>query len=184
MELHKFHVHQRRTGMVGERMAVARILPTVAGDLVSPSIPPSPAPRPWRGRRGIGRARDHTQTPRDATAILQQRDYRVFHEHVEPQMDSMVLKVRIISGRCGRPHAQAEDTDGRRNFAAEFDRRWCDQKRAPASSSRTRRSFFGMLLRHPPVIRILTATHGVCKVNTPAVSVVHFPLLRLPPPSA
>src|SRR5205807_9573954 len=26
MELHKFHVHQRRTGMVGERMAIARIL--------------------------------------------------------------------------------------------------------------------------------------------------------------
>ena len=37
MELHKFHVHQRRTGMVGERMAVARILPTVAGDLERPA---------------------------------------------------------------------------------------------------------------------------------------------------
>jgi hypothetical protein len=31
-----------------------------------------------------------------------------------------------------------------------------------------------MQFRHPPVIQILTATHGVGKVNTPAVSVVHI----------
>src|SRR5260370_5779298 len=37
-----------------------------------------------------------------------------------------------------------------------------------------RRSFLGMQLRHSPIIQVLTATHGVGKVNAPAVPVVHI----------
>ncbi len=37
MELHKFHVHQRRAGMVCESVAISGVLPAVAGDLVSPA---------------------------------------------------------------------------------------------------------------------------------------------------
>ncbi len=35
MKLHEFHVHQRGPGMIGQRVAVAAILPTIAGDLES-----------------------------------------------------------------------------------------------------------------------------------------------------
>ena len=34
MELHELHVHQRGAGVIGQRVAVAGVFPTVAGDLV------------------------------------------------------------------------------------------------------------------------------------------------------
>ena len=34
MELNELHVHQRCAGVIGERMAVAGVFPTVAGDFV------------------------------------------------------------------------------------------------------------------------------------------------------
>ena len=36
------------------------------------------------------------------------------------------------------------------------------------------RSFFGMELRHAPVIQILASAHGVRKMNAPAVPVVYI----------
>src|SRR5580765_2339460 len=41
-----------------------------------------------------------------------------------------------------------------------------------------RRSFLGMQLRHPPVTQVLTASHGVGKVNIPTVPVVNIPHRR------
>src|SRR5262252_2342391 len=37
MELHKFHIHQRRARVVGQGMAVTCVFPAVTGDFVSPS---------------------------------------------------------------------------------------------------------------------------------------------------
>ena len=37
MELHKFHIHQRGAGLIGERVTVARVFPAVARDFVCPS---------------------------------------------------------------------------------------------------------------------------------------------------
>src|SRR5580658_1662080 len=49
------------------------------------------------------------------------------------------------------------------------------KKRAPSFQfTHARRSFLGMQLRHPPVIQVLTAAHGVGKVNPPAVAIVHI----------
>ena len=63
MELHKFHVHQRRARIVGESVAIAGIFPAVAGDLESSSNPSR------RQHDGFGakqvkssRARDRSQT--------------------------------------------------------------------------------------------------------------------------
>jgi hypothetical protein len=177
MELHKFHVHQCRTGMVGERVAVARIFPTVAGDLVSPSNSAR------RQHHGFG-AEDVKSAALaiickracDATAVLQQRDYRVFHEYVETQMDSMVLK--------GADHLQtgavAHMREPRIPMAAEIPLQnstiaGAIKKRAPGLQfTHARWSLLGMQLRHSPVIQVLTAAHGVGKVNTPAVPVVHI----------
>ena len=49
------------------------------------------------------------------------------------------------------------------------------EQRAPGFEfAHTGRSFLGMQLRHAPVIQVLTAAHGVGKVNAPAVSIVHI----------
>ena len=37
MELHEFHVDELRARVVGQRVAVAGVFPTVAGDLVGPA---------------------------------------------------------------------------------------------------------------------------------------------------
>src|SRR5580692_9705668 len=93
MELHEFHIHQRSTSMVGERMAIARIFPTVAGDFECSSN------SSCRQHHGFGTEQVKSATlavvskrARDATAVLQQRDDCVFHENVETEMDAMVLK--------------------------------------------------------------------------------------------
>ena len=49
------------------------------------------------------------------------------------------------------------------------------EKRAPGLEfTYTRRSFLGMKFRHPPITQVLTAAHGVGKVNAPVVPVVHI----------
>ena len=113
---------------------------------------------------------------RDATAILQQRDDCVFHEDVETEMDSMVLKSadHLQSG------AVAYVREPRIPMAAEIPLQdstvaGAIKKRAPGLQfTHPRGSFLGMQLRHPPVIQVLTAAHGVGKVNVPAVPVVHI----------
>src|SRR5262249_11779093 len=93
VKLHKFHVHERRTGMVGERMAIARIFPTVAGDFVSPSN--SSGREYYRlGAEQVKSAALPVISERtcDAAPVLQQLDDGMFHENVEPQMDSMILE--------------------------------------------------------------------------------------------
>src|SRR5205085_5355012 len=89
MKLYKFHVRQRRTGMIGERMAVPRIFPAVAGDLVSPSNS--------SGRQHHSFGTEQMKSPalaivskgtRDAIAIFQQGDDCVFHEYIQTEMNA------------------------------------------------------------------------------------------------
>src|ERR1700755_1171577 len=79
--------------MVGERMAIARIFPAVAGDFVSPSNS-SRRQHYGFGAEQVKSAALAVVSKRacDAAAVLQQRDDCVFHENAEPQMDSVVLK--------------------------------------------------------------------------------------------
>src|ERR1700693_5878122 len=91
-------------------------------------------------------------------------------------MDSMVLKsaYHLQSG------AVADVRESRIPMAAEISLQnsavaGAIKKRAPGLQfTHPRRSFLGMQLRHPPVIQVLTAAHGVGKVNAPAVPVVHI----------
>ena len=49
------------------------------------------------------------------------------------------------------------------------------KKRAPSLQfTHAGRRFLSMQLRHSPVIQVLTAAHGVGKVNAPAVPIVHI----------
>src|SRR6202021_795237 len=93
MELDEFHVHQRCSGTVCERVAITGIFPTVARDFVSPSNSSR------RQHHGFSAKQVKSATlpivskrARDTIAILQQGDDCVFHENVETEMDAMVLK--------------------------------------------------------------------------------------------
>jgi hypothetical protein len=113
---------------------------------------------------------------RDATAVLQQSDDCVFHENIEAEMDAMVLKSadHLQAGAVpymGEPRIPMAAEIPLQNSAITG----AIEKRAPGLKfTYTRRSFLGMELRHPPVAQVLAATHGVGKVNAPAVPVVHI----------
>src|ERR1041385_4860709 len=93
MKLHQLHVLQCGTGVIGERVSVAGILPTVRRDLERAAD---------AARRQHNRFRfEQTKTTalavvsecaRDAIAVLEERHDRDLHVDVEPLMDSVVLQ--------------------------------------------------------------------------------------------
>src|SRR5450432_425118 len=99
----------------------------------------------------------------DAITIFQQRDHGVFHENIQAQMDSMVLK--------GADHLQAGAIayvrEPRIAVPAEItlqDSAVCGsiEKRAPGFQlAHTPRRFLGMQFRHAPTVKILPAAHCV-----------------------
>src|SRR5207248_5047972 len=93
MKLHELHVHQLRAGVVGERLAVAGVFPTVAGDLVG-------APDAAGGQHesfGLEQTEPPaltivTERAHHAVAILQQRNNGALHVHVDAAMNAVVLQ--------------------------------------------------------------------------------------------
>ena len=175
MELHEFHVHQCRARVVGERVAVAGVFPTVAGDFVGP------ADAARRQHHGFGaeqvkssalavipKCADH------AVAILQQRHDRVFHEDVDAEMNPVVLQ-RADHLQAG---AVAHVRQPRVAMAAEVALQnaavaACDRTARPSFEfAHACRRFLGVQFGHPPVVQVLAAAHGVGKVNAPAVAIV------------
>src|SRR5215472_14708107 len=93
MKLHELHVHQRGSGVVGERMTVAGVLPAVAGNFVSSADSTG-------GKHHCFRA-EYVKPPAlaivakracDAIAVLKQVEDGMLHENIEAQMDSMILQ--------------------------------------------------------------------------------------------
>jgi hypothetical protein len=162
-------------------MAIARIFPTIACDFVSPSNSSRREHHCFSAEQVKSAALAIvSKRARDAIAVLEQCDNGVFHENVETEMDSMVLK--------GTDHLQPGAVTYMREpgipMAAEISLQnsavgGAIKKRAPGLQfTHARRSFIGMQLRHSPVIQVLTAAHGVGKVNPPAVAVIHIPHRR------
>src|SRR5580765_3686761 len=163
--------------MVGERMAVARIFPTVAGDFVSPSN------SSCRQHYGFGAEQVKSaalavvsKRTCDAAALLQQRDDCVFHENVKSQMDSMVLKSadHFQAGavaHVGKPRIPMAAEISLENSAVARAIKKCAPRLQFAHACR---SFLGVQFRHPPVTQILTAAHHVGKMNAPAIPVVYI----------
>ena len=177
MELHKFHIHQRRARIVCESVAISGIFPAVAGDFVSPSN----ASRRQHDGFGAKQVKSPAlaivaKCSRDAIAILQQCDDRVFHEHVETEMYAVVLQ--------RTDHLQSRPIANMRQPGIAMSAKIALQNAAIARAieqgtpgfefAHTCRSFLGMELRHAPVIQILASAHRVSKVNAPAVPVVHI----------
>ena len=93
MELHELHVLQRGAGVVGQRVAVAGVLPAVAGDRVRPADA--------AGREDDGLAPvDREPAPlavvaeraRDPAAVGEQPEHGALHVHVDALMDAVVLQ--------------------------------------------------------------------------------------------
>src|SRR5262249_4846657 len=93
MELDELHVHQLRASLVGERVAVAGVLPAVARDLVGAADA--------AGREHDRLRAKHLESPalalvreraRYAIAVLQQTRHRALHVHVDALMNSVILQ--------------------------------------------------------------------------------------------
>ena len=175
MELHEFHVLQRRSRMVSKRQAVAGVLPTVAGDFECPADP-SRRQHHCLGLEKmkpaalavIPKCADH------AVAILQKRHDRVFHEYVDAQMNPVVLQ----RANHFQARAVAHVRQPRVAMAAEVALQNASvgraiEERAPRFEfSHALRRFLGVQLGHPPVVQVLAAAHGVGEVDAPAVAVI------------
>ncbi len=92
MELDELHVHQLGAGVVGERVAVARVLPAVAGDPISLAdsaggdddrARPEEVEQPFLAVVAESAA--------DALAVLEQGDDGEFHVHVDALVDAVIL---------------------------------------------------------------------------------------------
>ena len=175
MELDELHVLQRRAGLVGEGVAVAGVLPAVAGDAERAA---------QAARREDDRLRaEHLeaaalavvgQRARHAAVVGEQRDDRVLHVHVEAAVDAVVLErpdhleagavadvrqprvpvaaeVALQDAAVGRP---VEDRAPRLELAHALGR------------------FLGVQLGHAPVVQVLAAAHRVGEVHAPVVAIV------------
>ncbi len=92
MKLHKLHVHQRSAGMIGQRVAVAAILPTVAGDLVGSSDTAR------RQHHGLGAEQliapaltIVSECAHHAATIGEQRDHCALHVEIDALMYTVIL---------------------------------------------------------------------------------------------
>ena len=175
MELHELHVLQFRAGIVGKRVAVARVLPAVARDLVS-------SPDAARREHHRLRAKRHespalalvAEGADDAATVLEQSNDRALHVHVDPLVDPMILE---------RPdhletRAIAHVREPRIAMAAEIPLEDAPvlrpiEHRAPGLElANPVGRLFRVQLRHAPVVDVLPAPHGVGEVDLPVVAVV------------
>jgi hypothetical protein len=176
MELDELHVHQVGAGVIRHRLAVAGVFPTVAGDLVGASDAAG------RDHHRFGaKQMEQAALPivgegsRNPGAILDQADDGELHEDVDALVDAVVLQ--------GANHLQAGAVAdvGQAGVAMAAEVALQDaavvgavEHRAPGLQfAHPVGRFLGVQFRHPPVVNVLSAAHGVGEVDLPAIAVVH-----------
>ena len=110
----------------------------------------------------------------DAFAVFQQSDDCVFHEYVEPEMDSVVLQgtdhletCTVTDMRQSRISMTAEITLENAPIGCAI------EKGTPCFQfADARRSFLGVEFCHSAITEILAAAHRVGKVNAPVISII------------
>jgi hypothetical protein len=175
MELDEFHVDQLGTGAIRQRVAVARALPAVAGDLVG--APDAAGRQHDRLRRKDMEAAafpvvgQHTRRP---AAVEQQLDDGVLHVHGHPEVDGVILE-RSNQLEAG---AIADVSETRIAMAAEVAlvdapvRRAIEDGAPALELSHAIRRLLRVQFSHAPVVDVLPAAHRVGEVHAPAVAVV------------
>ncbi len=175
VELDELHVHQVGAGVVGERVAVAGVFPTITRDAVGA---PDAAGR-QHDRLALEQAEPAafavvSECACDAVAVLEQRKDGVLHVDLDPLVDPVVLK-RADHLEAG-PVADVRET--RVLVAAKValqDPPFLGpvKERAPRLElADAVGRFLGVEFGHAPVVDVLAAAHGVGKVDPPAVALV------------
>ena len=175
MELHELHVDQLGAGVVGQRVPVARVLPAVAGDLERAADAAGREDHRFRAKQLEAAALALVaERADDAVAVLEQRDDRALHVHVDALMDAVVLqRADHLESR-----AVADVREARIAVAAEVALQDAAvlraiEHRAPGLElAHAIRRFLGVQLRHAPVVHVLAAAHRVGEVHLPVVAVV------------
>ena len=175
MELDELHVDQLGARIVRERLAVARVLPAVAGDPVGLSDPAG-------GEHDRARAKEVEQPflaivrqgAGDSLRVLEQRDHRVLHVDVDALVDAVVLEGADHLQPGAIPHVRQPRVAVPAKVALEdppvpgaIEERSPGLQLAHASGRLP-----GVQLRHPPVVDVLAAPHGVREMHLPAVALV------------
>ena len=175
VELDELHVDQLGAGPIGERVPVAGAFPAVAGDAIGAADA--------AGREHHRLGLEHPEAAAlalvaeradDARAVGQQRDDGELHVDVEAAMDAVILE-RADHLEAG---AIADVRQARILVPAEIALedpavRGAVEDRAPRLElAHAIGRFPGVQLRHPPVVDVLPAAHGVGEVHLPAVAIV------------
>ena len=175
MELDELHVDQLRARVIRERMTVAGVLPAVARDLVGA------ADSAGREDDGLG-AEDNETSPLaivaeradDALSLLQQRQDRALHVHVDALVNSVILQ----RADHFESRAIADVREPRILMAAEVALQNAAVIR-PVEDGAPRFElahaigrFLCVQLSHPPIVDVLAAAHRIGEVHPPVVAIV------------
>ena len=176
VKLHELHVQQLGAGAVGERVAVAGVFPTVAGDLEGA------ADAAGRDDDGLGRPQNEVallaivaERAGDAAGIHQQAEDGALHVDFHAGVDAVILQ-RADHLEAG---AVADVRQARIAMAAEVALQdaavlGAVEQRAPGFQfAHAVGRFLGVQLGHAPVVQVLAAAHGVGEMDAPVVAIVH-----------
>jgi hypothetical protein len=177
MELDKLHVLERGAGVIGQRLAVAGVFPTVAGDRVGPSNPTG------REYHGPG-AKQAKSAPLAVVAdrggypapVSEKSENGALHMHVDPLMDAVVLK----RANHLQPGPVADVRQARVLMSSEVALENAAVG-SPVEEGAPRLEFpnpigrfLGMKLGHTPVVHVLPPAHSIGEMHSPVVTVVHI----------
>ena len=174
VKLDELHVDQVRTRIVGERVAVAGVLPGVAVDLVGA------ADAARRQHHRLGAEDDEAprlapvrEGPAHPRSVLQQPRHRALHEHVDARgLHALVLE------RADHLEASAVADVGEPGILVAAEVALQDaaigrpiEERSPGLElDHAGGRFLRQDLRHAPVVEHLPAAHRVAEVDLPAVA--------------
>ena len=166
---------QLGAGAIRERVAVARVLPTVAGDLEGA------ADAAGRQHHGLRLPQDEVaflaivaERARDAARIHQQREHGAFHVDFHAAVDAVILQ-RADHFEAGavadmRQAGIAMPAEVALQDPAVF--RAVEERAPRFEFAHALGRFLGVQLRHAPVVQILAAAHGVGEMDAPVVAVI------------
>ncbi len=175
MELHELHVHERGAGVIGERVAVAGVLPTVAGDFEGATDAAGGQHNGLSAKQLVASTLAFvTESSGHAAATFEQRDDGAFHMHIDALMDAVILE--------GADHLEAGAIAdvGQAGIFVSAEIALEDAAVLSAIEHRTPgfqlthavRRFLGVQLSHARIVQILTAAHSVGEMDAPVVAIV------------
>ncbi len=161
--------------MIGERVPVAGVFPTIARNLVGT------ADSSRREHHGLGPKQQKApalalvaERAGDAPVIFQQGQDGGFHVNFHPEVDSVILQ----SADHFEASAVADVRQARIAVSAEVALQnaavlGAIEERAPGLElADAIGRFFGVQLRHAPVVDVLAAAHGIGEMHFPVIALI------------